>query len=362
MPTRRLVAQPSLAHLRHQAKDLLKLHRERELQVLQRIREFHPRMHGRSDGEIAAERLKLADAQLTIAREYGFPSWPKLKAFIVRNDARVLDLPAHERIEDPDFRRAVDLMDAGDVEGLREQLRHCPDLVHKRITLVGGNYFQRPALLEFIAENPTRYGRLPKNAADVARVILDAGARDNLQSLDSTLDLVASSSAARESGVQDALIDLLCDYGADPNAGVRSSLLYGEFGAIERLLRRGAAVTLIIAAALGRPDDVQRLVQAAHDDDRKLALALASQHGRAAAVRGLLEAGVDPNGFTPGGHSHATALHQAALAGHDEIVRLLLDAGARADVADVLYGGTPAGWARHNGYDELARFLRDCEA
>ena len=31
-----------------------------------------------------AGALKLSDAQLTIAREYGFPSWPRLKAYVER--------------------------------------------------------------------------------------------------------------------------------------------------------------------------------------------------------------------------------------------------------------------------------------
>lgn len=361
MPTRRLPAQPSLAHLKYQAKKLLKLHLERELQALQRIREFYPRLRGRSDDEISAAALKLADAQLTIAREYGFPSWTKLKGFVESQDTHVLDLPAHERIDDPEFRRAVDFMDAGDVGGLREQLLLHPELINKRLTLLGGNYFVHPTLLEFIAENPTRTGTLPNNAADVARVILDAGARDDREALDSALELVASSSVTRQSGLRNELIDVLCQYGANPDAAIRSPLLYGEFDAVERLLQRGAQLTLIAAAALGRTDDVFRLAKTATADDRKLALALSAQHGRTEVVRVLLNAGVDPNGFTPGGHSHATALHQAALAGHDEIVRKLLAAGARATVGDVLFGATPAGWAQHNGHEDLARFLQDYE-
>jgi len=361
MPTRRLPAQPSLAHLKHQAKDLLKAHRARGLQALQRLREFHPHMRGRSDEEIAAVPLSLADAQLAIAREYGFASWSKLKAFVDHEDARVLDLPAHERVGDAEFRRAIDLMDAGHVEALREHLRRHPELISRRVALPGGNYFRHPSLLEFIAENPTRNGTLPQNAADVARVLLEAGAREDREALDSALDLAASSRVARESGVQHELIDVLCEYGADPNGALRSPLLYGEFDAAERLLQRGANLTLIAAAALGRTDDVRRLAGAASDEDRRFALALAAQHGRAEAVRVLLQAGVNPNGFTNGGHSHATALHQAALAGHADIAQMLLDAGARADVRDVLFGGTPADWAKHNGHDALSNALRGPE-
>jgi hypothetical protein len=300
----------------------------------------------------------LSDAQLTIAREYGFPSWPKLKAFVEQGDARVLDLPAHERITDAAFRRAVDLMDAGDAEGLHDHLAAHPQIVRDRVTLLGGNYFQHPTLLEFIAENPGRRGTLPSNAADVARVVLEAGAKDDRDALNSALDLMASSAVARTSGVKDALIDVLCEYGADPNAALVSPLLYREFDAVNRLLQRGARLTLAVAAALGREEDVRRLTPQADSDERRVALALAAQHGRREAVRALLDAGVDPNGFTPpGAHSHATALHQAALAGHADIVEMLLQAGARTDVRDVLFAGTPSDWARHNGHHELAALL-----
>jgi peptide-methionine (S)-S-oxide reductase len=135
--------------------------------------------------------------------------------------------------------------------------------------------------------------------------------------------------------------------------------LYAEFAAVDRLLTRGAAMTLISAAALGRTDELRRLLSGASDDERRLALALAAQHGRTEAARALVEANVDPNGFTPvQGHAHATALHQAAGNGNQEIVRLLLDHGARGDVRDILFGGTPADWAEYGGYIELAHSLR----
>lgn len=60
----------------------------------------------------------------------------------------------------------------------------------------------------------------------------------------------------------------------------------------------------------------------------------------------------------PPGHSHATPLHQAALSGHKEIAQLLLAHGAEPSVQDILYNGTPADWAEHNGHRELAAWLR----
>ena len=360
MPTKRLPPQPNLVHLKHQASDLLEASRAHDPQALQRVREFLPRMRGRTDAAIADADLKLSDAHLAIAREYGFPSWPKLKAFVEHGDASVLARPAHERIDDPDFRRAVALIDVGDADRLRAHLSLHPDLVRRRVTLYGGNYFQTPTLLEFIAENPTRRGTLPPDIADIASVILDAGGRADRSSIDSALGLVASSAVARECRVQNALIDVLCDFGGDPNAAMLPALMYGEFSAVERLFARGAVMTLLSAAALGRADDVRRFLAGTSDDERRVALALAAQHGRTDAVRALIDANVEPNGYTPvQGHAHATALHQAAGNGHEEIVQILLDHGARRDARDILFDGTPADWAAHGGHSQLADRLRD---
>ncbi len=91
---------------------------------------------------------------------------------------------------------------------------------------------------------------------------------------------------------------------------------------------------------------------------RHRALALAAQLGHVDVVRLLLEAGEDPNRFNPDGvHSHGTPLHQAALAGHLPVVRLLIDRGARTDIKDRLWQGTPLGWAQHSEQTEVADYL-----
>ena len=88
-------------------------------------------------------------------------------------------IPFHERIEDPAFRRAVELLDSGDAGGLRAHLAVNPTLATQRVEFGGGGYFQKPSLLEFVAENPIRRGKLPQNIVDAARVILEAGAKDD---------------------------------------------------------------------------------------------------------------------------------------------------------------------------------------
>jgi peptide-methionine (S)-S-oxide reductase len=262
------------------------------------------------------------------------------------------------RIEDVEFRRAVELLDAGDVEGLREHLEVHPGLVGQRVVFEGGGYFGNPALLEFVAENPIRHGRLPANIVAVARVILEAGAEPKAR--DGALGLVASGRVARECGVQVALIELLCGAGADADGAMYSAVVHGEFAAVEALIRCGAKVDLPVAAALGRDEEFGRLLPGASASTRHFALAFAAQFGRVEMVRALLDAGEDASRYNPvGAHGHSTPLHQAALAGHMEVVRLLVERGARLDLKDTVWGGTPEGWARHDGRTEIAEYLRE---
>jgi len=359
MPVRRLPDNPSLEHLKYQAKDLLKDHAARNAAAAQRIREFHPDWRKSSDTEIFAPNFRLSDAQLTIAREYGFLSWPRLKRRIEKpKPSDEIKLPHHERIEDPVFRHGVELIDAGDVEGLRSYLKSHPKLACQHVQFEGTNYFHNPGFVEFIAGNPVRHATLPKNIVDVARVILDEGV--DQPALDETLALVATGSVPRECGQQTPLIDLLCDYGADTENAIRIAAVLYELEAVLALLRRGARLTLAVAAALGRIEDVRKLLPAASAEQRHLAFALAAQYGYVEIVRLLLDAGEDPDRFNPvGGHSHATALHQAAGNGMLGVVKLLVERGARTDIKDILFGGTPLGWTKHERRKDVEAYLRE---
>ena len=361
MPAKQFPSKPDLNHLKHQARDLLKGHAAHDRGVAQRIREFNPRFREAADAAIFEAALRLSDAQFTIAREYGFKSWARLKAHVESPElASRLKLRHHERIEDAVFRRAVDLLDAGDATGLGEHLKRHPKLVHQHLEFESRNYFHSPTLLEFIAENPIRHGTLPKNIVEVAKVILDAGT--SREALNETLALVASSLVARQSGSQIALIDLLCDYGADPNSGTRVAAIHSEFDAVKELIRRGARVDIPIAAAMGRVEEARQLLPGASGEDRHWALAVASQFGHLEIVRMLLDAEEDPNRYNPvGGHSHSTPLHQAAAAGRLEMARLLVERGARLDLRDTMWNATPAEWAAHEKKSEVEEYLREVE-
>lgn len=359
MPVRSLPANPNLDHLKYQARDLLQGQRARQADAAQRLREFHPQLNAAKDEEIFAAKLRLSDAQLAIAREYGFASWARLKHHVEKPTlAATSALPHHERIDDPTFRCAVDLLDSGQVAGLRRHLDSHPGVAHQHVTFEGGNYFRNPTLLEFIAENPVRRGTLPANIVEVTKVILEAN--PDQAARDETLTLVATGKVPRECGVQLALIDLLCRNGADPNRAIRPAALHHELDAVTALLACGARLDLPVAAALGHLDDARVLLANSSPEDRHLALTMAADLGHAEIVRLLLDAGEDPNRYNPiGGHSHTTPLHQAAGAGHGDVVRLLVEDGARLDIRDILWQGTPADWARHAGHMAIERYLRE---
>ena len=268
-----------------------------------------------------------------------------------------LALPHHERIEDPTFRSAVNLIDSGDVSGLAFLLGEKPSLIHQRVLFEGGNYFGNPGLLEFIAENPIRHGSLPANIVEVAVVLLEAGPERS--AINDTLGLVASGWVSRECKVQLPLLEVLCRYGADPNSALETATVHGEFEAVHQLIRLGAKPGLSVVAGIGDSGEFYRQLPTADAAERHSALALAAQFGHAEIVRALLDAGEDPDRYNPKHcHSHCTPLHQAAFAGHLDTVRLLVERGAKLDIRDTIWNGTAADWAEHAGQTTVERFLR----
>src|SRR5215467_7291804 len=142
------------------------------------------------------------------------------------------------------------------------------------------------------------------------------------------MSLLVSSCHPANAGVQEELVEILLDFGAAIEgsgtkkwgAPLMTALAFGYPGAAQTLVRRGARVDHIAAAAgLGYLDRARQLLASADADGRHRALALAAQHGHVDIVRLLLDAGEDPDRYNPeGNHSHSTPLHQATFAGHED--------------------------------------------
>lgn len=217
--------------------------------------------------------VSLVDAQFVLAREYGFSSWRELKDRIEKQVAA--QRPPIER-----FKRAVQGGDAKTVRALLEQ--HEEVRASLDAPIFG---FNAPALVAVSDEH-----------VDV--------------------------------------IDVLLDFGADPNR--RSSWWAGGFhplhgargAAAERLIAAGAVPDACAAANLDRPDLLSALL--AEDPARV---------------------------HEPGGDGK-TPLH---FARSRRVVDLLLAAGADPDTRDVDHRSTPAQWMLGDDPDssrlELARYL-----
>jgi hypothetical protein len=352
MPHKSLPPNPNLQHLRRQARDLQKSFLARDPRSLHRVSEFHT-------GYKSVVPFSLADAQFTLAREYCFPKWASLKAYVEAGEPVDSSLSYRDRILDLDFKSAVQFIDEGRWRELEIHLSAHPQIVRQRVFFSFNRYFGNPSLLEFTAENPVRVGKMAPEILQVASAILKAGAKSDQRAIDSTLELIASGRVARECGFQPQLLDLLSSYGADVDAAMPACLLHGEFDAAENLIRNGAKVDLCVAVATGREQKFEALLPQASPLERRQALALAAQFGQFRMLQALFDAGVDAQGFNPiGFHSHSTPLHQAALGGRLQTVKVLVGAGADLDARDILYSSTPAQWAAHGGQGEVAEFLQ----
>ena len=111
MPARHFPVYPDLEQLRHQAKELLRAIRRGDPEALDDLRTYHPE---RPD----PAHVKLADAQLVLARSYKAPSWPR----VVQACALI---------------RAIC---RDDLEGVRALVTRHPNLLHEDARIRDGNW------------------------------------------------------------------------------------------------------------------------------------------------------------------------------------------------------------------------------
>jgi hypothetical protein len=263
----------------------------------------------------------------------------------------LLDRPV---IRDPKFRAAVRALQSGDLRKLSALLDAEPRLLRERIiepdcyrAAPRGDYFRDPALIWFVANNPTLIKQMPANIEAITQAMIDRGVKP--ADLDYALELVITSAPAREQGHQLPLLAVLTRAGAKASpAATDGALAHRELAPVRALVAAGAPVTLEIASGLGLDAEVAHALPGSTPTGRQMALAHAAINGHAEAARLILDAGADLNANTPV-HSHATPLHHAALYDHVEVVRLLLARGANPQARDTLWDGTPLDWTIHGG-------------
>lgn len=264
------------------------------------------------------------------------------------------------------FESAVEATIAGDLPALRRLLSDNRDLARARSTRA-----HRATLLHYISANGVEgyRQRTPKNAVQVASLLLKAGA-DVDADLDygplrriypertgsTPLGLVATSVHPAAAGVQLRLLKVLLKHGAavDGLPGgwnpLRAALHNGRGEAAAFLAKCGARLDLEGAAGVGRLDVVKGFFKKNHclkstatARQMELGFMWACEYGRTKVVAFLLENGMRVNARPHG----ETGLHWAAYGGHAGIVQLLLEWNASIGLKDKRYQNTPLGWALH---------------
>jgi ankyrin repeat protein len=340
-----LPAKADLDHLKKQAKQLLRDVRAQRAEALQAILEFHPR---------PAQFATLRDAQLTLARRYGFADWDQLRDEVElrqlrggtpREQAERFVHHACLRYNGDDqawrYRRAsVWLRElpqltrgdfycalvAADLAAVREFLRRDPLLAQRN-----GGPREWPALM-YVTYSRTEQN--PHQAVAVAKLLLESGADPDAPAAQLPgFTAITGAVGGGERGpvaciahpCADELVKLLLDAGANPN---QSQALYNAMLS-EHL---GKWLPLFVQYGLKAADianwgpDEQEpifdflLSQMALQDNREL-------------VRYLLERGANVNAVSRYHQRSAHALAQ--LIGRREIASLLEQFGARVEPLSV---------------------------
>ena len=144
IPTRSLREHPDLDQLKRQAKELLKAFSAGDAQAIAEVN-----AHYRAADPTT---FALHDAQLVLARAYGFESWPKLKAYV----------------DGVTVTRLVDAVRAGDIARVRAMLKARPELVNMDMS---ENNEHRALHYAVLARSPEMVRLLMQHGADARKGI-----------------------------------------------------------------------------------------------------------------------------------------------------------------------------------------------
>lgn len=365
MPSIPLAENANLEHLKKQAKFLRDLVRSGDDGAMDMVGEFHPRLA--SDPLEEQKKLKLSDAQLMVARLYGFTSWNKLREHVGkrRGSSRSPDLVEAnpDSASDELLRLGCVRYGADPAEALTEAQR----LLTETPALGRESIFT----MALVGDHSGLEELLSKNGTTATEMVNQEGGPLEWPSL---LYLTYSRIAAIESGSHVKAAQVLLRFGADPNAGFLWHGLVPPFTALTGAFGYGESdqpphpsameLARVLLEAGADPNDGQALYNngpggTARDATDHLELLLEFGLGTAqsgpwyerfggkleepeellysemetAATRNLpkrmalmLAQGLDPNrGAT---RSKTAPYHLAAVRGHTEICTLLADGGA----------------------------------
>ena len=340
-----LPERPDLGQLRRRAKELRDAARRGDAAALERFARHHP-----SAPESA---VSLAAAQLVIARELGFASWPRLKAAVDAEAASGQEVRAFLAASvDGRLRQARDILRAdpgitgrsllaatvlGDADVVREMLAADPAAA----VAIDDARGWPPLLYACYSRWPQIEPGRAAGLADVVGVLLSAGA-----SPDTNDGGRARYRSALKGSVEvnnPGITAVLLDAGASPDRGqpIGEAVGHRDHRCLRLLLAHGARVagTWAVGAAVyhDNPGALSLLLDALRssgsDTARMATEALpdAAAHASLPVVAALLGAGADPSAEEDG----ASALRLAVRAGRIDTAARLRAAGASDDDTDI---------------------------
>lgn len=398
-----LPTNPSLDRVRDDARRLQRAVRSADPGAIDVVNQHHPR----PDIALANEQFALHDAQLTVARRYGFTGWPALVHYVelaadISTDPSAVndtDLDSADRFcalaslrydqddEPPRWRAAADLLaadptlverhvwaaaSAADPAALTRHLRAQPTLA----TTSGGPYQWLP--LMYLCYGRVPLGRTMQDTLSAARALLDAGADPNPGylwcGLSTPFTALTGVFGEGEQGPgrqprhphADALATLLLRRGAHPadQQTLYNRMFRPDDSHLELLFSHGLATAgtspwerLLSEAMESREQMWRRQVDWAAEHGFTGRLELLTRHGIDTAGATLVTPSF-PTDVNARDDEGATPLHHAAWAGDLMLIRRLLEAGSDRAMTDTRFGTTPLEWALHAYQTEAAELLR----
>jgi ankyrin repeat protein len=292
---RRMRQHPDLEQLKRQAKELLAAFRAGDAAAVHEVNTCYD--------DVQRATFALHDAQLVIARSYGFDSWPKLKAYV----------------DGVTIRRLVDAVRIGNIKSVQAMLKARPELANMAVS--------------YSDEHRAIHHAVMHREPEITRLLMCNGA-DARAGIHPHRDATSAWTLAQERGYDDIVAILR-----------------------EEENRRAKAVHEPTTAPAVEPDDAARTAVANGDlrwlrsrlADGKLAntvrwsdgglLTVAVRNHRPEVLEFLLdECRFDPDERVSGGEGDWTAFSQghplwrAADMGLSEMATLLLDHGADPNV------------------------------
>jgi ankyrin repeat protein len=338
-----LPAHPNLDQLRHQAKDLLNAARSGDTAAAAQI-------------AAVSERPTLSAAQLAVARSYGFPSWPRLKAEVEARTAS-LDQKAAEfcvaSVKDWTGRAARMLAETpelaghslatalmlGDVARVRAEIERDPAAATRADPRTGWTPLHAVSASRWPDLDPAR----AEGLVATARLLLEAGADPGARIRPGGLSagsspLRCATASASAGGGNAAIMRLLLEHGAvvgDDDLYLAAFSRAGDHRCLRVLLDQAPAAAPAAQKALAAPIST----------------------GDVEGVRLLLEAGADPRRFADDeGQPSAAVCHAVRLDAPAELIALLIDHGADPSQPGP-DGLTPAFLATVRGRSDLPGLL-----